>query len=115
MSCSLSQKQRILSLRSRHSPCLAGSGSETKADSSLKLLLPFEPEVHLFSIVELFLSLHDKFSVIPKFQCNLMHDSLDRVYFSSSSTRTFCGFPFELDKPTGLHDVTLIVVIQVDC
>ena len=29
--------------------------------------------------------------------------------------KTFCGFPSELDTPIGLHDVTLSVVIQVDC
>ena len=37
-----------------------------------------------------------------------MHDSLDKVYFSSWIIQTFCGFPSELDKPTGLHDVTLL-------
>ena len=66
----------------------------------------FEHQVHLF---------YDKFSVIPQFSRNLMRESLDKVVFSSSILRTFCGFPFELDKPTGLHDVTLMVTIEVDC
>ena len=75
----------------------------------------FEHKVHLLSTVELFPSLHDQFSIIPQFPCNLLRDSLDKVNFSSSIVRTFCGFLFELDKPTGLHDATLIIVIHFDC
>ena len=74
----------------------------------------FEHEVHLFSIVELFPSLHGKFSVIHQFPCSPMHDYLDKVRSALLNLRTFCGFPFELDKPTVLHDVTQIFVIQVD-
>ena len=55
------------------------------------------------------------FSCYSQFSNNLMHDSLDKIYFSSSIILTFCGIPFELDKPTGLHDETLNVVIEVDC
>ena len=82
-SCSLSQDHRILCHHSRHSPCFAGSGSGTKADSSWKVLLSFEHEVHLFSIVELFPSLHDKFFVIPQFRSNLWRDFLEQVCSSS--------------------------------
>ena len=53
-------------------------------------------------IVELFPSLHDKFSEIPQFPCNLMHESLDKVCFSSSIFQTFCGSPSELDMTSPL-------------
>ena len=46
-SCSLSPDRKTNSLHSIHSPCLAESGSETRADSSKKVLLSFEHEVHL--------------------------------------------------------------------
>ena len=85
-------------LHVRHSPCFAESGSDHK--------------IHLCSTVELFPSLHDKFSVTPQLPCDLVRDSLNKVHFSSLIIRRFCGFPSELDKPIGLHDVTLIFVIQ---
>ena len=43
-----------------------------------------------------------------------MLDSIAKVCFSSSVLRLPCGFPSELDMSTGLHDVTVTVVIQFD-
>ena len=41
-----------------------------------------------------------------------MLDSIAKVFFSSSILRILCGFPSELDMSTGLHDVTVTVVIH---
>ena len=67
-------------------------------------------KAHLSNSFRLFMA---KFSATPHFPSNLMPDSLDKFYFSSSLLPTFCSFPCEIIQSTGLHDATPSFVIQV--